>query len=888
MTKLKRLVAGVLGSAIVVGGIVAINLPATLNAQRSNNGPAITNQLHQDVSAPLLKISAAKNKIEEDDALGEKLERLREESYPKLNKANFTKPDTQVQKSFTVKSSKTAATPKLPTSTGFNGLGDGTNGFTVNSVPPDTNMDVSASQIVEVVNSGLAVFSKAGARLYGPVAINTLWSGFGGGCQTDNDGDPTVAYDRLANRWIISQFAVSHTTNGLRNPYLQCVAVSKTSDATGQYYRYSFGYTVFPDYPKLAVWPDAYYTTFNGFDVDGSGWTGSFICAYDRVKMLAGQAATQACTASDPNYGGVLVATIDGSTPPTQGTQAYAMALDTSSTMAMWRLSPTFGARSSSLTKSNLNSVTIPNFNLACPAVPDYTCVPQLGTSMTLDTLADRLMNRFAYRRIGGQDSFVASHTVDGSTATSVRWYEFRPSGSSLTTYQSGTYNPNSNHRWMPSIAMDQVGNIAMVYSVSSSAMNPAMAVAGRLVNDTLGTLAQGESIVKSGTGSQITYSRWGDYSAMAVDPADDCTFWAATEYLAADGVFNWQTYISKFKFLNCAAPATAISSITNSGAIGSTITITGTSLAKVNQVKIGGIGATNVVASAGTVTATVAPGTSGGQVWVKTSDDQTATSGTNFTVTYPTVSARSVSPTTAKVGSSLTITGSNLNLVRSVTIGGVAATSFTATASTIYVGVPSGVTAGSAKTIILNTPNATPNVSAPNITISTGVTAPTISRVSSSRGGPGSAVTITGSNLASATAVTFGTTSARFIVLSSTSILATVPVVSSGGSAIKVTTAGGNSGLLTYSYQSNSATPTISSAGVAPTVATVGSVITVSGTNLSGVSAISFNGTVVSSFTVISATQITFVVPGSATSGNFTVTTPGGQVTYSGSITIY
>src|SRR5436189_122103 len=83
-------------------------------------------------------------------------------------------------------------------------------------------------------------------------AINQIWSGFGGGCQTNNDGDPTVVYDGIADRWVISQFSVTTT------PYLMCVAVSTSPDPTGSYYRYSFGYgsVNFPDYPKLSVWPD--------------------------------------------------------------------------------------------------------------------------------------------------------------------------------------------------------------------------------------------------------------------------------------------------------------------------------------------------------------------------------------------------------------------------------------------------------------------------------------------------------------------------------------------------------------------------------------------------------------------------------------------------------
>src|SRR3954468_9736734 len=151
--------------------------------------------------------------------------------------------------------------PFTPTvGTSFEGLGQGQYGFTVNSAPPDTNGAVGATQYVQWVNSSFAIFNKStGALVAGPTAGNALWAGFGGGCQTNNDGDPVVLYDKLAHRWVFSQFSVSTT------PFLQCVAVSTSSDATGTYNRYSFQYNNFDDYPKMGVWPDGYYETFNMF-----------------------------------------------------------------------------------------------------------------------------------------------------------------------------------------------------------------------------------------------------------------------------------------------------------------------------------------------------------------------------------------------------------------------------------------------------------------------------------------------------------------------------------------------------------------------------------------------------------------------------------------------
>src|SRR5262245_12759542 len=149
----------------------------------------------------------------------------------------------------------TSPGPRVITIAGvsFAGVGNGDYGFTPNAAPPDTNLSVGATQVVQWVNESFAVFDKVtGALVRGPTPGNTLWSGFGGGCETNNDGDPIVKYDRIAGRWVFTQFSVSTT------PYLQCVAVSTTTDATGAYNRYSFNYgnTQFPDYPKLGVWPD--------------------------------------------------------------------------------------------------------------------------------------------------------------------------------------------------------------------------------------------------------------------------------------------------------------------------------------------------------------------------------------------------------------------------------------------------------------------------------------------------------------------------------------------------------------------------------------------------------------------------------------------------------
>jgi hypothetical protein len=441
-------------------------------------------------------------------------------------------------------------TPFAPTFiSGVDGLGQGFSGpngnFTVQYAPPDTVGAVGATQYVQVVNVGLAVFDKATKNVvYGPVPTSTLWSGFGGQCQTDNDGDAVVVYDKAANRWIVSQFAVGTT------PYLQCVAVSQTSDATGGWYRYSFSYgSVFPDYPKMGVWPDAYYETFNMFT--GNSFSGSRLCAYNRSAMLTGAAATQQCFQLSSSFGGVLPSDLDGATAPPAGSPNFMVNFGSNS-LNLWKFHVDWTTPANT-TLSGPTNVPVAAFTPACGG---SNCVKQSGTNQKLDSLGDRLMFRLAYRNFGTFQSLVVNHSVKVGTArnnpyTGVRWYELRNPSGIPTVFQQSTFSPDTNYRWMGSIAADKQGNMALGYSISSGSMFPSIRYTGRLATDTLNTM-QAEASMQNGAGSQRQLDRWGDYSAMSIDPVDDCTFWYTTEYLKATGSFNWSTRLASFKFAGC------------------------------------------------------------------------------------------------------------------------------------------------------------------------------------------------------------------------------------------------------------------------------------------------------------------------------------------------
>ena len=525
----------------------------------------VRHQMHHDVSAPLLELmkNAPPPSLTKHEA--EPLRRI--PLPPGLTQGEE---DTVLQRTMV------PFTPTIGAS--FEGLGTGQYGFTVNSAPPDTNGTVGATQYVQWVNSSFAVFNKtSGALIAGPTAGNTLWSGFGGGCQTNNDGDPVVLYDKAAQRWVFSQFSVSTT------PYLQCIAVSTTSDATGTYNRYSFQYSNFDDYPKMAVWSDGYYETFNMFN--GNTFVGADACAYNRSAMLAGTAATQVCFQQGSSVGGLLPSDIDGNTAPPAGSPNYLVYYGTNN-LNLYKFHVDFNTPSNS-TFTGPTVISVASFSPLCGG---GTCVPQPGTSQQLDSLADRLMYRLAYRNFGTHESLVTNHSVVAGSSGGVRWYEIQNPSGTPTVAQQGTFAPDSNYRWMGSIAMDQAGDMAVGYSVSSSSVNPSVRYTGRVPTDPAGTM-EAEVNVVSGSGSQGTgLSRWGDYSAMQVDPVDDCTFWYTQEYIKANGTFNWSTRIANFKFPTCGSTtpdfslSASPSSVSVTQGANTTSTITVTSLAGFNS----------------------------------------------------------------------------------------------------------------------------------------------------------------------------------------------------------------------------------------------------------------------------------------------------------------
>jgi len=465
--------------------------------------------------------------------------------------------------------------------------------------PPDTVGDVGPNHYVQCVNLACQVFNKNGTPAAAVFTLRALFLGSGGtgDCSTLNDGDPIVNYDPLADRWMLSQFAVGNRAGaGLAH---QCILVSQTADPTGAYFAYDFPVPepYFNDYPKLGVWPDSYVMTAPLFEgpVFGQG-----IFAFNRAKMLAGDPTAEAIfldlTVSYPGLGRILPADVDGVPPPAGEPNVLAgitanEAGDPQDGIRLLELKPNF----SNPPATTLTEVPFSGGSLAVAAYdPTFTQVSgncgfaftsrddleqpaPANCGMRIDALSDRPLHRLAYRNFGTYESYVFTHAVDvNATPASavsghragIRYYELRRSlpGGVWSVNEQATFSPDATHRFMGSAAMDGNGNIAVGYTVTDTATFPGVRAAGRLATDPAGGLFQGELTIAPGGRSQTsTGSRWGDYSAMSVDPVDECTFWYTQEYYdpvappSCSATACWTTRISSFTMPGCtnAAPAT-------------------------------------------------------------------------------------------------------------------------------------------------------------------------------------------------------------------------------------------------------------------------------------------------------------------------------------------
>ena len=522
---------------------------STITGHRSANGEMVYSVAasHFDISAPLREMAktAAPVPTKEEESPTHPL-------LPSWRIPRSGLPDPVVQRQIPPAGFQRQLGVSLQSpSTGFNfqGVGQQTGS------PSDSNGSVGNNQFVETVNVRYQVWSlnraaSTATSILGPVSINTLWSGFGGPCTAQNSGDPIVLYDKVAGRWLISQFTSSISAGF----YYQCVAVSTSADATGTYARWAFAVPGgnFGDYPHFGVWTDAYYMMAHAFS--SGGFAAGIFAAMDRPQMLAGNPAATWQVILDPNEAGHMPADLDGFVPPPTSAPGIFLSIHGTS-MYIYRMKVDFATPANTL-KTRQAAVPIAPATGACVVVGG-TCIPQPGTTRLLDSLGDVLMFRAAYRNFLDHESIVVSHSVDPSVSglvSGVRWYDFRLSGipdavcpSYPCTYQQGTIADaaNGRSRWIPSIAMDGAENILVGYSTTGTTPgveNHTIRYTGRAKGDPLGMMTAPETTITTGTANNINNSRWGDYTSMSSDPFDDCTFWYVSQYYTTS---SWSTRIA-------------------------------------------------------------------------------------------------------------------------------------------------------------------------------------------------------------------------------------------------------------------------------------------------------------------------------------------------------
>ncbi|MFI5397141.1 MAG: hypothetical protein ACHQ9S_16510 [Candidatus Binatia bacterium] len=449
--------------------------------------------------------------------------------------------------------------------------------------PPDPNGDVGSNHYVQAVNDAYAIYSKTGTLL-ASFTEDQLWSGSGANpCNGDSQGDTVVVYDQLADRWILTHFAFATAGSTPVSPFYECIAVSKTSDpVTGGWWLYALrmdpggagkpSISTMNDYPKFGLWPDCLYMAANGFREPGDTFVGVEYASFSRGDLESGAALTWSLgvvnNATDPFT--MIPSNLLGSSPgtlPPPGTLNYFVSeSQTTSAFEVRTFAPggNCGAGGTLSSATNVSQTTY----LGTPGMN----VPQPNTTNRIDAIDDRLMQKVQYRKVGSAESLWVVHSVQTSFSAAVapQWAQIDVTGGTIATtpVQQQIYAPDTTlYRWMGSIAADSEGNAALGYSTSNgTAPNyPSIAYSGRLVGDPLNQLPQSEVKLIDGEGSQtnscsgIPCGRWGDYSAMSVDPADDCTFWYTNEYYSSQAngnSGNWQTRIGSFKFPSCGSAA--------------------------------------------------------------------------------------------------------------------------------------------------------------------------------------------------------------------------------------------------------------------------------------------------------------------------------------------
>jgi len=396
-----------------------------------------------------------------------------------------------------------------------------------NSTPTDPAGAVGPNHYVMVFNTGFRIFDKNGDPLTGQLGTSVIFPS--GGCC-----DLTVSYDNAADRFVMTFLGSSVQ-----------VAVSQGPDPVNDgWFTYSFPMNT--DYQKLSVWSDAYYMTAN--KNSGSASTSEVVYALERDKMLLGDPSAQIIGFPLPGittsgFYSPQAFNVSNSNLPAAGNAPIVYLQDdawggvSEDHVKLWTVDVDFVTPANSTISAPQTIVTTPFISVFDGG--SFVNLTQPNGGSSVDALQATIMNQAQFRKFGDHNSAIFNFVVDTDASSAelagVRWFELRQDndGQPWSLYQEGTYtSPDGKHAWHASMVMDIQGNIGMGYTAMGGTTNQTLSsyYTGRFANDPLNTMTVIEELIAAG-GGNIPSTRYGDYSKIDVDPADDKTFWFINEY---------------------------------------------------------------------------------------------------------------------------------------------------------------------------------------------------------------------------------------------------------------------------------------------------------------------------------------------------------------------
>jgi hypothetical protein len=731
--------------------------------------------------------------------------------------------------------------------------------------PPDTQVAAGFNEIVETTNNEMQVFSKGGASLQ----YHDLTSFFlAASDQTATDAK--VVFDAAAGRYYMTDLLVNNNATGNRTGSQAKLAVSQSSDPTGSWCIYSFGFFTRTDgtnldQPKLGFSDDKIMISVNE-----NGSTPEDFDVLQKSDVLAGCSGVAGTAFSNGDFNLVPVISLSSTSDLYAVFNGFQQAkiLDITGT-------PAAGDVGFTETDQGINVLNTPP-QAVQPPFPS-------GATAPIDSGDNRYLTAvFQFGRIwAGADD--ACNPGDGTHAC-MRFDEFDTTNGFNVLADVEIGAPGLD-LYFPAISLDSSGNIFFVYTVSSSTVFATMQTGATTLpfsssfpafNIFSGNLTYQCTFCKNADGS--LQPRWGDYSGAGQDPNNPSTIWLAGEFGATSslGQNGWSTGIVALT-LDVASARTAFPSAgPNSYATlvdihGGGFVYGGTS------VFFGGVASPSVnFISTDEVTAltpTEAPG-------FTAITPQTA-NGFGFSFTgfdfHPTVAGVKPIDGPTSGGNSVHIFGTGFTGASKVSFGGVAASFVVNDDGDITASTPPGA-AGTVDVIVTTNGETSATSFVDQYTY---VVPPVVTGVNPNVGptSGSTSVSVTGSEFTGASTVTFGSVATFFTANNGNSITAVSPTHAAGTVDVMVTTPGGGTSATSSADQfTYDAPPTVSSVSPHAGPTGGGNTVTINGTNFVPGASVKFGTTASATVTFVSATQLKAVAPANAAGTvDVTATTPGG-----------